>query len=127
MTTSTKRFVSLPQPIRMLLDVGLVLVFIAIGLRSHHEPLGQILPTATPFLLALAAAHLGVWAVGSRRALPLLLEGFMVWVTTLVLGIGLRLSMGDTAATAFIVVSALTLLVLLCGWRIVALLVARRR
>lgn len=116
----------LSQPVRAVIDLALVLLFITIGLTSHQEPLSQLLVTAAPFLLATCAGHLGVWAVSSRRQLPLLLEGFMMWITTLVLGLGLRLSFGDTAATAFVVVSALTLLVFLVGWRLILLFVRRK-
>ena len=107
------------QPIRALVDLALVLLFITIGLTSHQEPLSQLLATAAPFLLAACAGHIGVWAVSSRRQLPLLLEGFMMWL-------GLRLSFGDTAATAFVLVSALTLLVFLVGWRLILGLVRRK-
>lgn len=116
----------LSQPVRAVIDLALVVLFIAIGLSSHNEPLSQLLTTAAPFLLAACAGHLGVWAVSSRRQLPLMLEGFMMWITTLVLGLGLRLSFGDTAATAFVVVSALTLLVFLVGWRLILWFVRRK-
>ena len=49
-----------------------------------------------------------------------------MWVSTLVLGLGLRLSFGDTAATTFVLVSALTLLVFLVGWRLILVLVRRK-
>lgn len=115
------------QPLRFAVDLLLVCVFIGIGLTSHHENLSKLPVTAAPFLLATVAAHLGVWTVSSRRQLPLLLEGIMVWVTTLVLGIGLRVSFGNTAATAFIIVSAVTLLIFLVGWRCILLLVRRNK
>ncbi|MDY6051737.1 MAG: DUF3054 domain-containing protein [Rothia sp. (in: high G+C Gram-positive bacteria)] len=109
----------LSQPVRALVDLALVLLFIALGLVSHGESLSQILVTAAPFLIAAGAGHIGIWVVKSRRQLPLLLEGLMMWVSTLVLGLGLRLSFGDTAATAFVIVSAITLLLFLVGWRLI--------
>lgn len=115
------------QSLRSTVDLLLVCVFIGIGLMSHHENISKLPATAAPFLLATVAAHFGVWVVSSRRHLPLLLEGLMVWVTALVLGVGLRISFGDTAATAFIIVSAITLLVFLVGWRCVLLLVRRNK
>ncbi|WP_421084095.1 DUF3054 domain-containing protein [Rothia nasimurium] len=117
----------LSQPVRLTIDLVLVLVFIALGLLSHQESLQRLLVVALPFILALGASHLGVWAVASRRVLPLGLEGIMVWVTTLVLGLGLRLSFGETAAVAFAVVSALVLLVFLVGWRLAFMLFGRMK
>lgn len=111
---------------RLLIDTFLVLTFVLLGLLSHHQPPSQLLSTALPFLLALAAAHLGILVVSSRKTLPLLLEGFMTWVTTLVLGIGLRLAFGDTAAPAFVLVAAGTLLVFLVGWRTILYLAYRK-
>lgn len=115
------------QLTRFSIDFVLVVLFIAIGLLSHRESLINLPATAAPFILAMLAAHLGVWVVKSRRQLPLMLEGFMLWVTTLVLGIGIRLSFGDTAATPFVIVSAVTLLVFLLGWRCLLLVIRRQK
>lgn len=116
----------LSQPLRLGVDILLILIFIGLGLMSHQQPLGDLLPTSLPFLLALLLGHLGVWAVASRKHLPLLLEGVMLWVTTLTLGVALRISFGDTAAMAFVIVSAAMLLVFLVGWRAILLLVRRK-
>lgn len=117
----------LSQPLRAACDTLAVLAFITLGLSSHQQPLTGLLPTAAPFLLALLLGHLGIWFLASRRQLPLLLEGFMLWLVTLSCGLALRLSFGDTAATAFIIVSALTLLILLPGWRLIYWLIKRPR
>lgn len=115
------------QLTRLGIDFVLVLLFVAIGLTSHQETLSKLPVTALPFVLAVLAGHVGVWAVKTRRQLPLILEGFMLWVTTLVLGLGLRLSFGDTAATPFIIVSAVTLLLFLVGWRCILLALRRKQ
>lgn len=114
------------QPARLMVDFLLVILFVLIGLKSHQQALTDLPQTALPFILALLAGHLGVWAVGSRRQLPLPLEGLMLWVTTLVMGLGLRLSFGETAALAFALVTAGVLLIFLVGWRGILWAIRRR-
>lgn len=125
MSTSIDSGKYFSQPVRLCVDLVLVLIFITIGLMSHGQPLSGLLTTALPFLLAALIAHIGVWAVSVRRYLPLLLEGIMLWVTTLALGMALRISFGDTAATAFVIVATLSLLLFLVGWRLILLLVRK--
>lgn len=110
----------------LVLDVVLVLVFAAIGRASHAEAdavLG-VLRTAWPFL----AGTLVGWGVVRvlRSAWPVeVVPGITVWFATLVVGMALRRATGEGTAWPFVVVAAVTLGVLLVGWR--ALVRWRRR
>ncbi|MGD7787779.1 DUF3054 domain-containing protein [Propionibacteriaceae bacterium Y1700] len=114
----------------LLLDVVLVIVFAAVGRSSHAEalhPLG-LLSTSWPFVVATLLA----WLVGrfwrvDRRPYRVWPEGLVVWLITVVVGLGLRVLSGDTAQLPFIIVATISLAVLLLGWRLVAQLVLRRR
>lgn len=115
------------------IDVVMVLLFALVGRRSHSEAdtvLG-VLQTAWPFLaatvlgslIALAwarASHDGFGAYGWRTAI-------IVWLTTVVGGMVLRLLSGDTAAWPFWIVAFITLGLLLLGWRLIARSVLRAR
>ena len=74
--------------------------------------------TAWPFLVGLLAG----WAVtrGWRHPLAPLRTGAGVWVATVAVGMLLRAASGQGIAIAFVIVAAVTLLVLLVGWRVVA-------
>ncbi|SDE25960.1 DUF3054 family protein [Auraticoccus monumenti] len=106
-------------------DVLCVLVFVLVGLRSHESlTAGAVLGTLWPFLLALVVSEVLVRVWRSPRLLP---SGLVVWGTTWVGGLLLRLLLTeDTARLPFVVVTALTLAVLLLGWRLVATAVDRR-
>lgn len=109
------------------LDIALVLVFAAIGRASHDEQAFGVglLQTAWPFLAALALGWLATLAW--RRPTAPLRTGVGVWAVTVVGGMLLRAASGQGTAPAFIVVATLTLLVLLVGWRVVALSIRRSR
>ncbi|MCT9820916.1 DUF3054 domain-containing protein [Microbacterium sp. W1N] len=110
----------------LLVDVVLVVVFAVIGRASHAEDLlAGLWTTAWPFLAALAVG----WLVAQAWRAPLapLRTGLPVWAVTLVGGMLLRAASGQGTAVAFIVVAALSLLLLLVGWRALASLVTRRR
>ena len=53
--------------------------------------------------------------------------GAIVWIVTVAGGMLLRIATGDTAQLPFIIVATITLGVFLLGWRVIALLVRRRR
>lgn len=128
MSTSSSATKPLPgQFVRLCTDLALVLVFIAIGLMSHDEDLSNIPGDVAPFLAAALSAHLLIWVINARRDLPLVAEGIIAWSITLVVGMAIRVSFGDTAATAFVIVSALTLHLFLLGWRLVLILSRRTR
>ncbi|MEX3632116.1 DUF3054 domain-containing protein [Rothia sp. LK2492] len=125
LSSSTKQLPN--QFLRLCIDVALVLIFIAIGLMSHGEDLSDILRASAPFLTSALSAHILIWVINTRRDLPLMAEAIIAWSITLVVGMALRISFGDTAATAFVIVSTLTLFVFLVGWRLIIIFVGRSR
>ena len=109
-------------------DAALVLLFAAIGRRSHAESgavLG-VLRTAWPFL---AGTVLGwVVAVAWRRRAPLgVRDGIPVWLCAVAAGMLLRVASGAGTAFSFVVVATIVLGVFLLGWRALAALLRRRR
>ena len=76
----------------LLVDVAAVLVFCAIGRRSHDEGLSvtSIAETAWPFLTGTAVGWL--LARGWQRPTALVPTGVVVWVCTVAVGMALRRS-----------------------------------
>lgn len=113
--------------VTLAVDAVLVIAFAALGRRSHDSSLDltEILGTAAPFLIALLVAavvtrHWGTWS-------QLWPAGVLTWVITVAGGLLLRVTLFDqTAALAFQLVAAGTLLVLLLGRRLVTALLQRR-
>jgi hypothetical protein len=109
-------------------DVVAVVVFAAVGRLTHErgDGVGELLgllATAAPFLAGLAAA----WATPVVRAAPAgLRAGGAVLAGTVVVGLLLRAAFTGRLPPSFALVTALTLAVLLLGWRGLAVLVARR-
>lgn len=102
------------------LDALLIIVFAAIGRRSHDESsaLLGVLTTAWPFLVGTAVGWLA--AYGVRRAAPVSVrDGILVWLATVVVGMLLRVATGSGTAPAFLAVATVTTGVLLLGWRAV--------
>ncbi|KRE27426.1 hypothetical protein ASG82_13515 [Mycobacterium sp. Soil538] len=101
-------------------DVACVLVFCAIGRRSHAEgvTLAGVAETAWPFLTGTALGWL--LARAWRRPLALLPTGVAVWAATVVVGMLLRKLTSQGTAPSFIVVASLTTAALLLGWRAIA-------
>jgi hypothetical protein len=107
-------------------DVVLVVVFAAIGRASHAEeqPVVGALLTAWPFLTGTVVG----WTVVRllRKGWPLEVgPGITVWFSTVLFGMLLRLATGQGTALPFIGVAALTLAVLLIGWRALVALSVR--
>ena len=102
------------------LDVAAIVVFVAIGRRSHDEAGNAFvgaLKVAAPFLIALALAWLVTRAWRRPEALDI---GVAVWVLTIVLGMPLRRFVFERGtATSFIIVASVALGVLMLGWRLV--------
>jgi hypothetical protein len=108
------------------IDVVLVVVFAAIGRASHGEDaLGGLWITAWPFVVALAIG----WCVTLAWRAPFapVRTGLPVWAITVAGGMLLRAVSGQGVQVAFVIVAAIVLAVFLIGWRLVAVLVRRRR
>ena len=110
-----------------ILDCCCVLVFVIIGRASHTqgESPGGIASTAWPFLAGLAGGWLAARAW--RRPVALWPAGVGAWLGTVALGMVLRVVSGQGTAAAFIVVALAFLGLFLPGWRLLALVLARRR
>ncbi|MBF6334756.1 DUF3054 domain-containing protein [Nocardia abscessus] len=111
-----------------LVDALLVVVFCAIGRRSHDEAvLAGLLRTVWPFAVGSVAGWLVVVSLRSRAAVgdarfditALWPSGVVVWACTLVVGMLLRLVSGQGTAVSFVLVAGVVLAVFLLGWRAV--------
>ena len=111
----------------LLLDIVLVVVFAVIGRSSHAEGLDPagVWTTAWPFLAGLGVGWLA--ATAWRHPFAIWPTGVLAWAATLVVGMLLRLVSGQGVQPAFVIVAAVTLAVLLIGWRAVAALIVRLR
>lgn len=111
----------------LVIDVVLVVLFAALGRRSHAEGLDAagILGTAAPFLIALVvfSCVTMVWRE-PNRIWP---HGVVLWIGTVALGLILRVVFGATAAVPFIIVATIVLGVLLLGRRLVGMMIERRK
>ena len=109
----------------LLADVVAVLAFAVLGRASHGEQADVVgvLVTAGPFLAGVALG----WCAARVRAAPITLRaGGLVLAATLLAGLIGRAVITGRLPPTFVLVTALTLAVLLLGWRAVALAVTRR-
>ena len=113
----------------IVIDAALVVVFCVLGGLSHSlgEPdaVPRIVFSIWPFLAALIVVHAVALAtnVDASRVLP----GTLVWLVTFGGGMALRALTGQGTAWAFVIVAAVTLAVFLIGWRLINVVVQRRR
>ncbi|MEM1333557.1 MAG: DUF3054 domain-containing protein [Actinomycetota bacterium] len=122
---------SAPVPLRQLalaagVDTAVVVVFAAVGRRNHDraDSISGLIETAGPFVLGLGLAWT-LWRVWRRPTSVRI--GLAVWLTTVVVGMSLRrVVFGDGTATAFVIVAA-AFLALLVAWRLLAQLAVRTR
>jgi DUF3054 family protein len=108
-------------------DVVCVLVFCAVGRRSHDEGINVagVATTAWPFL---SGTILG-WVASQawRRPTALAPTGVVVWLCTVAVGMLLRKATSAGVAASFAVVALSVTALLLLGWRAVTGVVSRRR
>ncbi len=120
------RSASRTTALALIADVSCVLVFAAVGRRSHAEGLTVtgVAETAWPFLTGTALGWLLIR--GWRRPSAVAPTGVGVWVATVVVGMALRRATSAGTAVSFVVVASLVTAILLLGWRGVAAILARR-
>ncbi|HEY5224795.1 MAG TPA: DUF3054 domain-containing protein [Microbacteriaceae bacterium] len=114
------------------IDVVAVLVFVATGRSSHAEALSVagLAETAWPFLGGALVGWLlaGLFTRGAwHSALALVRTGVVIWLSTVAIGMLLRVVSGQGTALAFIIVATVVLGILLVGWRALAILIRRLR
>ncbi len=104
----------------LLVDAICVLVFCAIGRRSHAEGITVtgVLETAWPFLSGTGAG----WLAGRawRQPTAVAPQGIVIWLSTVVIGMLLRKATSAGTAVSFVVVASLSTAILLLGWRLAA-------
>jgi hypothetical protein len=115
------------RPAWLVMDVIGVLVFCAVGRRSHDEELSitGVAATAWPFLTGTVVGWLA--SRGWRRPTAVVPTGMVVWLCTVVVGMVLRKASSAGVATSFVVVAASVTAALLLGWRAVVGLTLRHR
>jgi hypothetical protein len=108
-------------------DVLCVLVFCAVGRRSHDEGLNitGVATTAWPFLTGTAIGWLAARAW--QRPTAVVPTGVVIWLCTVVIGMVLRKASSAGVAASFVVVAASVTAVLLLGWRAAVGLTLRHR
>ncbi|MGL5817887.1 MAG: DUF3054 domain-containing protein [Phycicoccus sp.] len=101
------------------LDVAVVVLFAALGRRSHAEGLdvAGVLRTAVPFLVGTAAGWLLASVVlgSGPRSWQ---WGAVVAACAVIVGMTLRRVTAQGTAPSFVAVTATVLTVLLLGWRV---------
>ena len=114
-------------PLAVGLDVFSIVLFVALGRRSHDESgaFTAVLETAAPFLIGLVAG----WVVARTWRHPTsLVTGLIIWPVTILVGMIVRnLVFDDGTATSFVIVATLFVGLFLVGWRAVLRLVDQRR
>ncbi|GAB4589762.1 DUF3054 domain-containing protein [Nocardia sp. IFM 10818] len=109
-------------------DAVLVVVFCAIGRSSHDEAvLAGLVRTVWPFLtglllgwviaVAVAAGREGMTAAKRFDGGAVWPTGVIVWLSTLIGGMLLRVVSGQGTAFSFVLVAATALALFLLGWR----------
>ncbi len=122
MTTAGRRHTGAMETSRRvtiaaLADAAVVMVFVAIGRRSHDEgsALRGLVETAAPFLLGLTTAWLAARSWQNPFAVR---TALMIWPVTVAVGMVLRrVVFDDGTAPSFIVVATTFLGLFLLGWR----------
>lgn len=101
-------------------DVVVVLVFVVIGRHTHDhgETLGGVFSTTWPFGVGLIVGWVGVLV--SHRPPSGIRGGIVIWLSTVVLGMVLRVVAGQGTAIAFIAVALGFLALFMLGARVVA-------
>jgi hypothetical protein len=110
----------LPGWVAPVADVAVVVVFVAIGRRSHNEAndASGFLGTLWPFVAGLAAGALATRLYAAplewRRAVP-------AWLVTVAVGLALRIGVvGHEFKLSFAIVATTFLGLFLLGWRAIA-------
>jgi uncharacterized membrane protein (UPF0136 family) len=108
---------TIPRPLMIVIDLAIVVVFVAIGRSSHHhglKPNGMI-STLWPFVLGLAVGW--IFNIRRRRSGATLRSGVEIGLITVVIGMLARVVSGQGTAFTFIVVATVFLVGLMVVWR----------
>ncbi|MGC2485918.1 MAG: DUF3054 domain-containing protein [Acidimicrobiales bacterium] len=110
-----------------LFDVAVVLIFVVIGRHTHHhgETVGGVVSTTWPFAVGLVGGWAGVLLAHRRPSS--LASGVVIWLSTVAIGMVLRVIAGQGTAVAFIGVALGFLGLFVFGARVVATIRRSRR
>ena len=99
------------------IDFICVLIFVAIGRHTHKDgtSLGGMISTMWPFTAGLFAGWLALRL--TRRSVTTKSSGLILTLSTVTLGMILRVISGQGTALAFVVVATVFLSSCLVGWR----------
>ena len=110
--------------IAAVVDLVLVVVFCAIGRRSHDEAnaVAGLATTAWPFGTGAVVGWVATWALYRDKfdAYLIVPTGIVVWVSTVAVGMILRVVSGQGTAFSFVLVASTVLAIFLFGWRALA-------
>lgn len=111
----------------VVLDLAAVLLFVGIGRHTHAHgvTIAGMASTGWPFLSGLALGWLVVALVRRDRASTM--GGVIVWISTVALGMALRVISGQGIAFTFILVALGFLGATMLGWRVVVAGLLRRQ
>jgi Protein of unknown function (DUF3054) len=108
-------------------DLAVIVVFVLVGRRLHHEDAGVagffrvLWPFAVGLVMAWLATGLFRSPLSWRRAVP-------AWILTVAIGVVLRIAVQDhDFSVAFTIVATLFVGSCMLGWRAVVLAVQQRR
>jgi Protein of unknown function (DUF3054) len=108
-------------------DLAVIVVFVLVGRRLHHEDAGVagFFRVLWPFAVGLAVAWL---ATGLFRSPLSWRRAVSAWILTVAIGVVLRIAMqGHDFSVAFTIVATLFVGACMLGWRAVVLAVQQRR
>jgi hypothetical protein len=108
------------------LDVFAIVVFVAIGRRTHDEGsvFIEVLKTAAPFLIGLAV---GWGLVKAWRRPTKVFTGIAIWPIVLLVGMVVRrIAFDRGTAPSFVIVATLFVGATLVGWRLAYRAIVRR-
>ncbi|MBO0856671.1 MAG: DUF3054 domain-containing protein [Nocardia sp.] len=119
----------------LLIDIVLVIAFCVIGRNSHSEAVvgPGLLRTLWPFGAGLLIGWALALLIATRSArsrfdgYALWPTGVLVWLSTLIGGMVLRVVSGQGTQVSFINVAATVLALFLVGWRVVRFVIVRQR
>ncbi|NNN08025.1 MAG: DUF3054 domain-containing protein [Acidimicrobiaceae bacterium] len=109
------------------LDVLSVLLFVGIGRAAHRHGMTVLgmFSTTWPFAAGLLLGWLMVRRTRREASTPV--NGLVIVLVTVALGMTLRVLSGQGTALAFVVVALAFLTLFLVGWRVMNALATRRR
>ncbi len=115
------------RPAPAIADLAAVLVFVGIGRSVHADGLSfpGLVSTAWPFVAGLALGW--VVLIAWKRDGACLLSGLVTLVSTVSVGMALRVVAGQGTAVAFVFVALAFLGMAMLGWRVVGAAVLRSR